>query len=32
LKNDKVILSSEFLATTFRFVDQPAPPVKKPGE
>ncbi len=32
LKNDKVILSSEFLATTFRFVDQPAPPAKKPGE
>ena len=32
LKNDKVILSSEFLATTFRFIDQPAPPVKKPGE
>src|SRR5215471_11757215 len=40
LKNDKVILSSEFLATTFRFIDQPAQqpgqqpaqPAKKPGE
>ncbi len=32
LKNDKVILSSEFLATTFRFVEQPAQPAKKPGE
>ena len=38
LKNDKVILSSEFLATTFRFVDQSAQPAKKaagaqaPGE
>src|SRR5262249_61301775 len=32
LKNDKVVLSSEFLATTFRFVEQPAPAAKKPGE
>jgi len=32
-KNDKVVLSSEFLATTFRFVNQAAQPVKKaPGE
>jgi len=28
-KNDKVVLSSEFLATTFRFVNQAAQPVKK---
>jgi type IV pilus assembly protein PilO len=28
-KNDKVILSSEFLATTFRFVNQGPQPVKK---
>jgi len=32
LKNDKVVLSSEFLATTFRFVDQAAQPAKKAGE
>jgi type IV pilus assembly protein PilO len=32
LKNDKVVLSSEFLATTFRFVEQVAPPPKKAGE
>jgi len=32
LKNDKVVLSSEFLATTFRFVDQVAQPAKKAGE
>ncbi len=25
MKNDKVVLSSEFLATTFRFVDKPPP-------
>ncbi|MBI3180843.1 MAG: type 4a pilus biogenesis protein PilO [Myxococcales bacterium] len=25
LRNDKVILTSEFLATTFRFVEQPKP-------
>lgn len=30
-KNDKVILSSEFLATTFRFAE-PGQPAKKPGE
>src|SRR6266851_8771455 len=32
VKNDKVVLSSEFLATTFRFVDQAAQPAKKAGE
>ena len=32
VKNDKVVLSSEFLATTFRFVDQVAQPAKKAGE
>lgn len=32
LKNDKVVLNSEFLATTFRFVDQVAQPAKKAGE
>jgi type IV pilus assembly protein PilO len=32
-KNDKVILNSEFLATTFRFVEQaPQPPKKASGE
>ncbi len=29
VKNEKVMLSSEFLATTFRFVDQAAQPAKK---
>lgn len=32
VKADKVVLSSEFLATTFRFVDQAAQQAKKPGE
>ena len=29
MKNDKVVLSSEFLATTFRFLDQPRAPGAK---
>ena len=29
MKNDKVVLSSEFLATTFRFLDQPHAPGAK---
>ncbi len=32
VKNDKVVLSSEFLATTFRFVEQVAQPAKKAAE
>jgi type IV pilus assembly protein PilO len=28
-KNDKVVLSSDFLATTFRFIEQKAAPAKK---
>jgi len=32
VKNDKVVLSSEFLATTFRFVEQVAQPAKKAPE
>lgn len=31
VKNDKVVLSSDFLATTFRFVSQAAKPVEKKG-
>lgn len=31
VKNDKMMLNSEFLATTFRFLDQPARPADKPG-
>jgi len=31
VKNDKVVLTSDFLATTFRFVEQKAGPPKPPG-
>jgi type IV pilus assembly protein PilO len=33
VKNEKVVLQSTFVATTFRFVDQPAAAdPKKPGQ
>ncbi len=33
MKNEKVILQSTFVATTFRFVDQAAPAKdQKPGQ